>query len=79
MRISTTKSLFAWDCLEDSPTLKTIKQLLDGLPDEALINSLRSARGKGRDDYPISVLWRVVVLSVALRHPTIEACLGETS
>ena len=77
MRIRTTKPLFAWDCLEDSPTLKTIKQLLDGLPNEALINSLRSARGKGRDDYPLSVLWRVVVLSVALRHPTIEACLAE--
>ena len=38
----------------------------------------RSApRGKGRDDYPVSVLWGVVVLRVALRHLTTEATLAE--
>jgi len=77
MRIQTTKPLFAWDCLEDSPTLKTIKQLLDVVPDQALLESLRAARGKGRDDVPVQVAWGVLVLSVALRHPTIEHCLGE--
>ena len=77
MRIQTTKPLFAWDCLEDSPTLKTIKQLLDVVPDQGLLESLRAARGKGRDDVPVHVAWGVLVLSVALRHPTIEHCLGE--
>lgn len=77
MRIATTKRLFAWDALEDSPTLKTIKQLLDAIPDETLLDALQAARGKGRPDYPLRVLWGVVVLSVALRHPTIEHCLGE--
>ena len=77
MRVQINKPLFAWDCLEDSPTLKTIKQLLDILPDEALTSSLKEARGKGRDDYPVGVLWGVLVLSVALRHPTIEHCLAE--
>ena len=77
MRVQINKPLFAWDCLEDSPTLKTIKQLLDVLPDEALTTSLIEARGKGRDDYPVGVLWGVLVLSVALRHPTIEHCLAE--
>jgi hypothetical protein len=77
MRIATTKPLFAWDCLEDSPTLKTIRQLLDVIPDDALLESLRTARGKGRDDYPVRALWGVLVLAIALRHTTIEACLGE--
>ena len=77
MKIQINKRLFAWDCLEDSPTLKTIKQLLDILPDEKLLESLIQARGKGRDDYPVQVLWRTIVLSVALRHPTIEHCLAE--
>jgi hypothetical protein len=77
VRISVTKPLFAWDCLEDSPTLKTIKQLLDVIPDGALVNSLDTARGKGRNDYSIRTLWGVVVLSIALRHTTIEACLAE--
>jgi hypothetical protein len=77
MHIATTKALFAWDCLPDSPTLRTIQQLLRSLPDGKLLESLRRARGKGRDDYPVSVLWGVVVLTIALRHLTIEACLGE--
>lgn len=77
MQISINKRLFAWDCLEDSPTLKTLKQLLAAIPDEKLLESLRTARGKGRDDYPVTTLWRILLLSIALRHPTIEACLAE--
>ena len=71
------KPLFDWDSLEDSPSLQTIKDLLAGLPDGKLLNSLRRARGKGRDDYPVHVLWGVVVLRVALRHVTTEAMLAE--
>jgi Transposase DDE domain/Transposase domain (DUF772) len=77
MIIHAAKPLFAWDCLEDSPSLRTIKELLASLPDGKLLNSLRSARGKGRNDYPVSVLWGVVVLRIALRHVTTEAVLGE--
>jgi len=77
MMIHFAKPLFAWDCLEDSPSLQTIKNLLAALPDGKLLNSLRTARGKGRDDYPVSVLWGVVVLRVALRHITTEAVLAE--
>src|SRR5499427_7420617 len=77
MVIHAAKPLFAWDCLEDSPSLQTIKELLAVLPDGKLLNSLRFARGKGRNDYPVSVLWGVVVLRVALRHVTTEAVLAE--
>ena len=77
MIIHAAKPLFAWDCLEDSPSLRTIKDLLAALPDGKLLNSLRSARGKGRDDYSVHVLWGVVVLRVALRHITTEAVLAE--
>lgn len=77
MIIHAPQPLFAWDCLEDSPSLQTIRDLLAALPDGKLLNSLRTARGKGRDDYPVSVLWGVVVLRVALRHVTTEAVLAE--
>lgn len=77
MRIAQTKPLFAWDCLDDSPSLKTIQDLLAAIPDAALLESLRSARGKGRNDYPVHVLWGVFVLTIALRHPSTEACLAE--
>jgi Transposase DDE domain/Transposase domain (DUF772) len=71
------KPLFDWESLEDSPSLQTIKDLLAALPDAKLLESLRRARGKGRNDYAVHVLWGVVVLRVALRHVTTEAVLGE--
>jgi Transposase DDE domain/Transposase domain (DUF772) len=71
------KPLFDWGSLEDSPSLQTIKDLLGALPDAQLLDSLRRARGKGRNDYPVHVLWGVVVLRVALRHVTTEALLAE--
>jgi hypothetical protein len=77
MIISAAKPLFAWDSLEDNPSLQTIKDLLAALPDAKLLDSLRRARGHGRNDYPVHVLWGVIVLRVALRHVTTEAVLAE--
>jgi hypothetical protein len=77
MRIRATSPLFAWEALDDSPSLATIKAFLAAVPDAALLASLRRARGKGRDDYPVEVLWGAVLLTGVLRHSGIEATLGE--
>src|SRR5262249_18464939 len=77
MRIALTRPLFAWDALEDSPSLQSLRLLLEAIPDHALLESLRTARGKGRDDYPVEVLWGTLVLAIALRHVSLDACLEE--
>jgi hypothetical protein len=77
MKISVTKPLFAWDALEDSPSLQSLRILLESIPDHELLESLRQARGKGRDDYPVGVLWGTLLLAIALRHVSIDACLEE--
>lgn len=77
MKIAITKPLFAWDALEDSPSLQSIRILLETIPDSALLESLRAARGKGRDDYPVEVLWGALLLAIALRHASTDACLEE--
>lgn len=77
MRIAVTKPLFAWDCLDDSPDLATVGDFLHALPDGRLLESLRLSRGHGRDDYPVTALWGVVVLMPLLRHGTIEATLAD--
>jgi hypothetical protein len=77
MQIAITKPLFAWDCLEDNPSLATIRHLLASVPDAQLLDGLRAHRGKGRDDYPVHVLWGVLLLTILLRHTAIEACLQE--
>ncbi|HUU23535.1 MAG TPA: transposase [Phycisphaerae bacterium] len=77
MRIPITRPLFAWDCLEDSPSLRTVRDFLHALPDAELLRALRESRGRGRDDYPVTALWGVCVLTPLLRHITVEATLAE--
>ena len=77
MRIQLTKPLFAWDCLEDSPKLKTVRQFLQAIPDGPLLEGLRNQRGRGRNDYPVHVLWGVVLLTHLLRHTSTDSCLAE--
>jgi len=77
MQLHATDPLFAWLRLEDHPALSTLRDLLAVLPDEALLQGLRAARGKGRDDYPVAVLWGVVLFTIALRHTSFESCLAE--
>jgi hypothetical protein len=59
------------------PVLQSLRLLLEAIPDHALLESLRTARGKGRDDYPVEVLWGTLVLAIALRHVSTDACLED--
>jgi hypothetical protein len=77
LRLHATDPLFAWARLDDHPQLATLRRLLEVLPDQTLLAGLRQARGRGRDDFPIDVLWGVVVFTVALRHVSFRACLDE--
>jgi len=77
MRIAASRPLFAWECLEDSPSLRSVRDLLELLPDGQLLEALRRSRGRGRDDYPVTALWGVCVLTPLLRHGTVEATLAE--
>jgi hypothetical protein len=77
MKVAITKPLFAWDALEDSPSLKSVRLLLEAIPDHALLEALRQTRGKGRDDYPVEVLWGTLVLAIALRHVSTDACIED--
>jgi len=77
MMIADTQPLFAWAALEDSPSQGTIRRCLEAIPDSSLLLELRQARGRGRDDYPVSLLWGVALLTPLLRHASYDACLAE--
>jgi hypothetical protein len=77
MILHATQPLFAWAELEDFPSLGTLRDFLDAIPDQALLAGLRAARGRGRDDFPVERLWRVVLLTVALRQRVFNDCLDE--
>ena len=77
MRIAWTKPIFAWDCLDDDPDLAAIGEFLGLLPDGTLLEALRRARGRGRNDHPVHVLWGAVVLTPLLRHTSFAQTLAE--
>src|SRR3954449_10638054 len=77
MHIHAAQPLFAWGCLDDCPTLGTIREFLATVPDQELLAGLVAARGHGRDDYPVARLWRIVLLTILLRHTSFNACLDE--
>jgi hypothetical protein len=77
MHIPSAAPVFAWAYLEDSPDIQTLARLLRSIPDEPLLAALRQRRRNGRNDYPVEVLWGVVLLTIALRHASTAACLAE--
>jgi hypothetical protein len=77
MKVMDIQPLFPWAALEDSPSLGTLRRCLEAIPDGSLRQGLCLARGRGRDDYPVSVLWGVAVLTPLLRHASYDACLAE--
>lgn len=77
MRLTVQQPLFPWAELDDSPSLRTIRTFLAAIPDGPLLAALRQWRGKGRDDYRVHSLWGVLLLTIVLRHPTLEACLAD--
>ena len=77
MKIHVTKPLFAWDCLETTPSLKTIRQFLEAVPDAELLDALDRHRGHGRDDLPVRRLWGVYLLRFACRQHTMAGMLEE--
>ena len=77
MKVPVNTPLFVWEWMPDSLTLEGIREFLESVPDGKLMASLESWRGRGRDDYPIHVLWGTLLLQIALRHTTMAGCLGE--
>jgi len=72
-------SLFCWDQIEVLDDLTRLKLVLDGLPDEPLMQALEAHRGRGRDDYPVRPMWNSVIAGIVFGHPSIESLRRELS
>jgi hypothetical protein len=77
MRIHATQSLFAWEALDDSPSLDTLQHFLELIPDTQLLDQLCRRRHNGNNKYPVHILWGTLLLSIVLRHVSMRACLAE--
>ena len=62
--------LFSWHDVEQFPQLKKLQLVLDVLPYQALVNQLAEQRGRGRNDYPVEAMFRLLVAGIVLQHPS---------
>ncbi len=77
MAIIPQKQLFSWKEIENLADLDRFSLLLKHLPDEQLMQSLESGRGKGRDDYPIRAMWNSILAGIVYQHASIESLRRE--
>ena len=52
---------------------------IEGMDDEALMQRLEKRRGKGRNDYPICVMWNLIIAMKVFGHRTIGSFRRELS
>jgi len=71
--------LFSWEEIEELGDLSRLKLLLENLPDEDLMQALESARGNGRDDYPIRAMWNSLLAGIVFQHASVESFRRELS
>jgi hypothetical protein len=71
--------LFAWEEIENLGDLSRLKLLLEHLPDEELMRQLESARGNGRDDYPVRAMWNSLLAGLVFQHRSVESLRRELS
>lgn len=70
-------SLFSWQDLQELGDLERLVLVLDTVPDEALMGQLETARGRGRNEYPVRAMWNSVLAGVVFQHPSIESLRRE--
>ena len=68
---------FSWHSVESLPDLERLRLVLDTLPDEEIVAALEVGRGRGRNDYPVSAMWRALIAEVVFQHPSIQSLLRE--
>jgi hypothetical protein len=71
------KQLFRWEEIENLGDLQRLELVLRSLPDEALMRSLESHRGRGRNDYPVRALWNSILAGIVFQHSSIESLRRE--
>ena len=72
-----TPFLFKWQDINSKSDLDRLKLVLDAIPDESLMKRMEAHRGKGRNDYPVRVMWNVLLAGIVYQHPSIESLRRE--
>lgn len=70
-------SLFSWEHIDTASDLDRLQLVLEAIADEKLMVVLESARGRGRDEYPIRPTWNSILAGVVFQHPSVASLRRE--
>ena len=62
---------YSWRDVESLPDLERLRLTLETLPDDDIVAALEAARGRGRNDYPVSAMWRALIAGIVFQHASI--------
>lgn len=65
--------LFDYQEIEILGDLERFSLALSGIDDEALMLKLEAKRANGRDDYPVRVMWNLLVALIVFGHKNVES------
>ena len=74
-----TPLLLSFSAVETLPDLRRLERVLDALPDERIVAALEERRGRGRNDYPVTAMWRALIAGVVFQHASVALLLRELS
>ena len=78
-RIISQISFADYGCIEVLGDLERFLLALLGMNDEALMLRLETKRGRGRNDYPVRVMWNLIIAMKVFGHRTVESFRRELS
>jgi hypothetical protein len=72
-------SLFDYSGIEILGDLERLQLAFEGISDESLMRKLEGQRGNGRNDYPVRVMWNLVIAMKVFGHKSVESFRRELS
>ena len=73
--------LFSWkdfhNDLQNLGDLERFKLVIETMPDQKLIQILRTLRTNGRNDHPIEAMWNSIMAGIVFEHVSIESLRRE--
>ena len=68
---------FSWNEVGRISDLNRLQLVLDALPDGGIIRALRTMRKNGRNEYPVSAMWKALVAGIVFQHESASSLIRE--
>jgi transposase len=66
-----------WDDDNELGDLERLRLVIEHMPDEKLMRQLEKERYKGRDKYPVRMVWNSILAGVVFGHSSMEDLIRE--